>query len=242
MNKLPTARICDIVTDESTSWKDKVFLTFDIDWAHDEIISDTIDIVEAAGVSATWFVTHETPILERLRANPDFELGIHPNFNNLLNGNHNNGRTVEEIVDRLLELVPEAKSVRSHSMTQNSRLLQLFADKGLMFDCNHFIPIQSGMPLKPWALWNELVKVPHLWEDDAAFIYKDEISMPDILKFEGLKVFDFHPIHVFLNTMDSEHYESTRELHYQPSTLKQHRSKDPFGARSMLNALLSAAQ
>lgn len=67
-----------------TKLENTVFFTFDIDWACDEVLSDTIDIIEAAGVSATFFVTHQTTLLERLRANSAIELGVHPNFNTLL--------------------------------------------------------------------------------------------------------------------------------------------------------------
>lgn len=149
-----------------------IYLTFDIDWASDEVLSDTIELVEQADISATWFVTHDTAILSRLRANPKFELGIHPNFNFLFSGDFRNGRNVEEVLDKIHALVPEAKAVRSHSMTQNSRLMQLFVDRGLTYDCNHFIPEQSGIVLRPWLLWNGLIKVPHFWEDDAVCIYK----------------------------------------------------------------------
>ncbi|MBK6792139.1 MAG: hypothetical protein IPG80_06265 [Anaerolineales bacterium] len=59
--------ISSIVVNEELSWKDKIFLTFDIDWAHDDVLNDTIDLVEEANIAATWFVTHETPLLSRLR-------------------------------------------------------------------------------------------------------------------------------------------------------------------------------
>jgi hypothetical protein len=126
-------------------FEETLYLTFDIDWACDGVLADTIDLVEEADVCATWFVTHDTPLLKRLRENPKFELGIHPNFNNILAGRPDptNGKNAEETVVRLLSLVPEAKSVRSHSMTQNSTLLQIFFDKGLTHECNHFIPHHS---------------------------------------------------------------------------------------------------
>jgi len=73
---------------------------------------------------ATWFVTHDTPLISRLRTNSKFELGIHPNFDFLIQGEPRNGGNAQEVVARLLEIVPEAKSVRSHSMTQSSRLLK----------------------------------------------------------------------------------------------------------------------
>ncbi len=73
--------ISSIVVNEEHTWKDKIFLTFDIDWANDDVLNDTIDLIERSDIAATWFVTHDTPVLNRLRANPRFELGIHPNFN-----------------------------------------------------------------------------------------------------------------------------------------------------------------
>src|SRR5688572_22770431 len=84
-------RISEIRPDDEASWRDRIFLTIDIDWASDEVIADTAALVEEAGVAATWFVTHDTPQIGRLRANPLFELGIHPNFNFLLDGDGRNG-------------------------------------------------------------------------------------------------------------------------------------------------------
>lgn len=230
-------KISDIKISEESSWENRIFLSFDLDWAHDSVLSDTIDIVEHYDVCATWFVTHETPLLNRLRENPKFELGIHPNFNGLLEGNHSNGSNVEEVVIRLIKIVPEATAIRSHSLFQTSRLCQLFADLGMTHECNHLIPEQSKMTLKPWPLWNGLIKVPHYWEDDAVFLYNENSGFDEVLRRDGLKVFDFHPIHVFLNTENIERYNSCREFHYKPDLLAGHRY-DGFGTRSYLKQLL----
>lgn len=210
-------------------------LTFDLDWACDAVIHDTIDLVDQAGAPATWFVTHNTPTLDRLRANPKYELGIHPNFNPLLAGTNSPG--VEAVIDALLEIVPEAKSVRSHSMVQSSRLMDLFLNKGLTFDCNHFIPEQSKIELRPWRLWNGLVKVPHFWEDDATCIYINNSGINELVKRNGLKLFDFHPIHVFLNTEDLSLYEQTRAYHSDAKTLLAYRYSG-IGTRNYLKQLL----
>lgn len=201
--------IQSIVVEDNSTWKHKVFLTFDIDWVHDDVLSNTIDLVEQYGVSATWFVTHDTPVLERLRDNPAFELGIHPNFNFLLQGDDRNGSNAEEVVARLLAILPEARSVRCHSMTQNSNLLDLFLSKGLTHDCNHFIPEQINLHLKPWKLWNGLIRVPYFWEDDVACLYEQNTPILELQERSGLKVFDFHPIHIFLNTEHLDRYEKT---------------------------------
>lgn len=235
MNRFAT--ISSIVVENESTWEDRIFLTFDMDWAHDEVVADTIDLVEAAGVSATWFVTHKTPLLQRLRSNPSFELGIHPNFNFLLEGDDRNGRNVKEVIERLLAIVPRAASVRSHSMTQNTGLLDLFVWGGLTHDVNHFIPTQTGIELKPWKLWNELIRIPYNWEDDVHCMYGLTDEMSAFVNHAGLKVFDFHPIHVFLNTESLDRYEASRPLHKNPKELIKHRYEG-YGTRSRLLDLL----
>ena len=217
--------ISSIQTGTGTSWSTIPYLTLDIDWAHDDILADAIDLVEEYQVPATWFVTHGTPLLSRLRSNPDFELGIHPNFNFLLSGDDRAGRDVDEVVDRLLVIVPEAKCVRSHSTTQSSGLLDLFARRGMSHECNSFIPVQSGIELKPWRLWTGLTRVPYFWEDDVACLYGGEKAPPmsRLVGLAGIKVFDFHPVHIFLNTENMQRYEHTREWHGFPQQLLAHR-------------------
>jgi hypothetical protein len=234
------ATIKTITLLDETSWKDKVFITLDIDWCHDNILNDSIDLLEKYDVSATWFVTHDTPILYRLRENSNFELGIHPNFNFLLQGDIRNGRNSEEVVDRLMELVPDATSVRSHSMLQSSELFELFAQKGLTHECNHFIPAQSGINLEPWQLWNSMIKIPYFWEDDVACLYGDETAMSVLVQRSGIRVFDFHPIHVFLNTAHLETYEQTRGIHRVPEQLIKKRSPNSIGSREKFIDLLKA--
>ena len=226
--------ISSIQVENEESWREKIFLTIDIDWAHDEILLDTIELVEEAGVAATWFVTHETEVLERLRSNPYFELGIHPNFNFLLQGDARNGGNAGEVISNVVQMVPEATSVRSHSMTQSSVLLAEFKSVGITHDCNHFIPSHVGITLKPWHLWNGVIKVPYAWEDDLACEYGIGKSPLSQLNWQGINVFDFHPIHVYKNTESMERYERTRAIHQQPQELLQHR----FTGRGTRTSLL----
>lgn len=230
--------ISSINLDDSQSWQDPLFITLDIDWCHDDVLSYSINLLEQADASATWFVTHDTPLLERLRTNPKFELGIHPNFNFLLQGDGRNGRDAEEVVDRVLEIVPEATSVRSHSMTQSSVLLNLFYQKGLRYDCNDFIPFQENFQLRPYRIWNNLIKVPYSWEDDIACIKNEHCLEMITNRVEGLNVFDFHPIHIFLNTNDLSVYESTRDIHNLPDKLSRVRWQKE-GTQSWLEELLA---
>ena len=222
-----------------STWEDKIFLTFDIDWASDEVLSYTLDIIEKYNIKATFFVTHETPILDKMRINPNIELGIHPNFNPLLNGDFSYGRNIDEVIEYYKNIVPEAVSVRSHAMTQNSHILDTFDKFGLMYDCNTFIPISSKIELFPWKHWSEkLLKVPYCWEDDVHCVYNWEWNVKKLLDNKGLKVFDFHPIHIFLNTEKLDRYEKSRDSFNNFSKLKNKVNFSAYGTKDFFIELI----
>lgn len=233
-------RIAEVRIGDPLTWEGRTFLTLDMDWAHDAVMRDTHNILVEAAVPSTWFVTHDSPFLDELRADPSVELGIHPNFNKLLVGDYSNGRTVQEVIQRLLAVVPEAKSVRAHSLMQSSRILNAYLEAGLTHDATHLVEPSATQLLRPWRLWNSLVRVPIGWEDD--FSYAQNPVTPSLNHFwesdtYGMQQFNFHPIHVFLNTDSLNHYERTRPVHYRPEKLSMER-RPGAGVRSLLLTLL----
>lgn len=169
---LETGLIGEIDINDKSTWENKIFITFDVDWAHDEVIKHTSNILSESNIKATWFITHDTPILNELRENPLFELGIHPNFNPLLlNGSYEKGKNAKEIIQNILKFVPEAKSIRSHSLTQNSSLVQYYKELGLKYELNMLIHYQQNIPVVPFEHHSELIQVPHIWEDDVHMLY-----------------------------------------------------------------------
>jgi hypothetical protein len=239
--RMPFALISRIDPSDTTTWENRVFLTLDVDWASDDVFAHAIDLVDSLGARATWFITHDTPLLDRLRNSDRYEIGIHPNFNPLLfKGDTSLGSTPEEIVSRLLALVPGAKSVRSHSMTQSSWLLNLFRRLGLTHDCNSFVPVESSIALKPWRGWEGLVRVPYFWEDDLHAIGGEPWDVTATTRHRGLKVYDFHPIHLFLNTPTPGHYETARPLLSDLGRLQAMRHTGP-GPRTFLEELVRTA-
>lgn len=231
-------KVTDIDVGDPSSWEDRVFLTLDLDWAIDPAIALCLDVIEETGVAATLFVTHDTPLLERMRRNPLIELGLHPNFGPLLDGRAEHGATARTTLALLRDLVPEARAVRSHSMTQSSRLLELFKSIGLTHDCNHFIPAHAGIELRPYSHWNGMTRVPYFWEDDVDLIYGEGPTVLDLAVGPGLKVFDFHPIHVALNTQSIDHFETTRAAHRDWTELRSAASPDGGGVLGRFVALL----
>lgn len=219
-----------------SSWQDRVFVTFDIDWCSDEVLSYTLDIIEKYNIKATFFVTHKTNLLARMRANQNIELGIHPNFNPLLNGDFRYGNNIDEVIEYYKKIVPDALSIRSHSLTVNSHMLNAFEKHGLKYECNQYIPLNSNIKLYPYKHINSIIRVPHFWEDDLHCVYKDSWDIDTYLKYDGLKVFDFHPIHVFLNTEHLDRYENSREWHNSRDELLKH-IYNGFGIKSFLENL-----
>lgn len=195
----------------------EVFLTFDVDWASDEILQEVLDLMVEARVKSTWFITHDTPLLDFFRSHSDlFELGIHPNF---LDGT-THGNSEEEILKHLMDLVPEAEVVRSHSVFQSGQLLAKYAGlASIRLDSSIFLPEMSHIDLVTHLTPNgALSRIPIFWADDYELL-KSESDWNPVKYFNqpGYKVFLFHPIHIYLNTLNFQEYEEYKKTGYKDS-------------------------
>lgn len=184
--------------------KKKIFLTFDIDWASDILIKYTYDILKSENVKATFFVTHQSDFIQSIKDNTNIELGIHPNFNKLLNGQNSVGG-VEHVMNNIMRIVPGAKSTRSHALTQGS-LIQNMQKEYIKFDCNTYMDITSDILIKPYTNPFGTLCVPHFFEDDVNILYPNKLTVDDYLDYQGIKVFDFHPVHIGLNNDSMDRY------------------------------------
>lgn len=186
---------------------DEAVLTLDIDWAPDCTIDWIAQVLVARQVRATWFVTHVSAAVERLREHPDlFELGIHPNF---LSGS-SHGDTTDAVLAHCMALVPEASTLRSHALVQSTPILaRIMSETPISTDVSLYLPYTPHLrPVEYRVGGRALLRLPYFWEDD------DEMQQPErswrlgpLLQIgPGLKVFDFHPIHVYMNAVDMTPY------------------------------------
>jgi hypothetical protein len=184
-------------------------VTLDVDWAPDWAIDLCAETLARSGVKATWFVTHASAAVDRLRERPQlFELGIHPNF--LAGSTH--GETHDEVLAHCMELVPEAKSMRAHGLAQSSRLLQrVVHTTPIEIDLSIFLPYMPGIrPVLYTEGGSELVRLPYWWEDD----YEMELDPPRFGAAHiaegapGIRIVNFHPIHVALNSASMLNYRA----------------------------------
>ena len=187
-----------------------IVLTLDIDWAPDFVIASIAEMLSEAGVCATWFVTHDSPALDLLRNESEiFELGIHPN---LLPGS-TQGSIPTDVFGHCMEIVPEATAMRMHGLVQSGPLLDTALNETpIRIDLSLFLPRMPGIrPIDYERPGGILVRIPVFWEDR----YEMEVSRPSWrlgaeLLVPGLKVFSFHPIHVYLNSSLSVYDEVKR--------------------------------
>lgn len=227
-------KISTISLNDPDSWNNKVFFTFDVDWAHDEIIYDTLTILNSKNCKSTWFVTHKAEYLSPLSDDNNIEIGVHPNFNNLTS--LDSTKDSAEILTSVNSIAPKAISLRSHSLMQSERLIDQFYEAGYSHISNLFIPYSSGLIMTPFNLWNGITVVPHQFQDNVEI--KMNLNSLNSADFKlGFHVFNFHPIHIFLNTESLDRYERTRHLHQNPKELIKHRYQG-YGTRSRLIELL----
>ncbi len=232
-------KISAIDIDKASSWGGKVFITFDVDWVCDEILFDTLALIREHGnPCATFFVTHDSPLTQSLRDDATIELGLHPNFNPLLDNAEGPG--AEHIIQGLQEIVPEAVAVRSHSLTQSSWLCTRYEALGIKYECSCYLPFVDVGSIRPWQTLNGLTQVPHVWEDDVELMNNRlGVDFSSMISPEAGVVFDFHPIHIYLNTHSLGHYEVAKPFYHKPAALLQYRQNDHLGVRDKFIELLS---
>jgi hypothetical protein len=182
----------------------RLCITLDVDWAPEGALDVVLGKIRAAGVKCTFFATHASPLLQAAHG-ADIEVGLHPNFNDC-NGDF------DTPLRTLKDAYPEARGARSHSLFVSSHILQLYRKYGLQYESNNFMPMHQH--LHPVLRFPQFVSIPFYWSDDRLEVY--DFFDFDMLQLDapGLKVLNFHPIHVFMNTTSEAHYLSYK-AHYQ---------------------------
>lgn len=217
-------------------------LTFDVDWAPDWAIRKIAQVLIEKKVKSTWFITHDSKAIDELREQPElFELGIHPNL--LAGSTH--GKTEEQVLDHVLKIVPGAISMRTHGLFQTSNFLLKAYDRGISIDVSLFLPRAAGLCPHQYRLQHSrLWRVPYFWEDDMEMFEPEPIwDLSDKrLYVDGLKIFDFHPIHILLNTIVFSKYKQLTKIKslecWDEDFIKTHTNSDDPGPETLFMQLV----
>lgn len=184
--------------DEAWTGEPVLCLTCDVDWASEAAMAACLGLFDDLGVAATWFLTHDSPLLrERLDAGR-LHAGLHPNF---LPGS-SQGEGFEAVADSLLDILPGAECFRSHRYFDVTDTNLLLASRGLKYDSNLFSFLAK---LPPHRHFSGLVRFPCCFED-GTWLFQgrplDLAALQDFLFAPGLTVLSVHPMHMAMNSPD----------------------------------------
>ena len=179
----------------------KIQITFDMDWCPDFMIKNLIDILNKFNVKCIFFFTNKTKFLNLI--NKSHFVGLHPNFLNTHDINHQ-----IKILKSLSKQVPNTKFVRSHSLNMNTNLVfEMFKnfpnikyDFSILTYKSKFISKTSYDYLKV-----KINRINYNWEDSIA-IHDRNFNWSYLTYFGDMNIYNFHPIHIFYNTKNYEHY------------------------------------
>lgn len=225
-------------------WNKTVFLTFDMDWAVDGVLEDFYELLKKYGLTGTIHVTHRTGMLEAFRRDGILDLGIHPNYNPLLQPGGEGGSCIQ-VLEAIKEIVPEAVCIRSHALTNSGIIQREYEAIGIKYDLNTLIPAVEGMALYPFpSVVGDFKILPFIYEDDA-YMKLEKKSPADFFlsdKFVAPRIFNFHPIHLYLNTDRDETYENARPYFKDVEKLAAMKNTNNYGTRDFFVELVTSAQ
>lgn len=179
-----------------------IILTFDSDWVPPFILDDLARLLAEGDLRGTLFVTDK----EMNPAEGRLEVGLHPN----LMADSTQGKTPADVIAMLTAAHAGARSIRTHRLFWHGGLLSLLAKAGLRYDGSSAMPFHPG--LRPVRIGG-LLRLPIWWGDNLHLMEDlpcDRVELP-ALAAPGLKVFNFHPIHLYLNTVSLADYRATMQ-------------------------------
>lgn len=229
--------------------KDKypVSITLDIDWAPDFTVSHACNLLKKHGIPATIFATHASPILDEIKKDDNFEVGIHPNF--LVNSTHGNSFT--EVMEYIMSVVPESVCMRTHGLFQSSNLFFDIFDKYRSIKLDFSTLLYNNNAVVPYDFIKReegsITKIPYHWDDYASFSdMSNDLELIDlkIPKQATYQVFNFHPIHIFLNTCSIKMYNQFKKYlnksltHLERRDIEKYVNNRTYGSRKKLLKLI----
>lgn len=206
-----------------------IAITMDTDWADEAVVEWALALFVDKGIPVTVFTTGRYTCLDT--PHERVEVGLHPNLV---------GRDCfESAFEEVRKHYPDATGFRTHGLHESSNMLAWARQQGFGYDSNVLMWKQPG--IVPFHHPSGLMRIPMFWEDDDHFAYEEswETAALDI-ESPGLKVFDFHPIHLRLNTAEASQYSRAREDNFSPEAIGRATSHDnDRGVRAMALNLIN---
>lgn len=132
---------------------------------------------------------------------------------------------------------------RSHALVSSSHITKTLYDCGIRYELNCYIEPCKGICVYPW-LFQGVLQVPFFYEDDV-YLLANNNNRPQFYLDHSIRmyrVFNFHPIHLFLNSESLERYERIREDYHNFSILKKNVNNMSYGIFDFFKELAESAK
>jgi 2-polyprenyl-3-methyl-5-hydroxy-6-metoxy-1,4-benzoquinol methylase len=181
------------------------------------------------------FATHRTDVFANFS---NLQIGIHPNF---LSGS-THGESIEEVVDHMFEIFPDAETYRSHAYFDNQKISELMAERGIKYDANICTYLQEN--LTPLQHCHGSLRFPSFFDDNVHWFHNGSWDFEEYRKeffTPGLKIINFHPYPIALNIPDIDYYNRNRDVFsgITPELIEERRY-NAKGPRNFMIQLLEA--
>lgn len=207
----------------------KFIMTLDQDWANDYLMKFTYDLLFEYDINATIFYTNKEFDIPK-----NVDIGLHPNFTKGIN-------SLESTFEELYECYENISTIRSHALYNNEYLRDVYYKFNITKQSNYMMLFQDDIKsVKVSKITNEYplyfmdMYYLHIFDKVNSFDYIDASIKQSK---SGLKIFDFHPIHLFLNTPSTEYYKSCKKYYHETKKLKEYINKTEYGVLDLFKDL-----
>jgi hypothetical protein len=184
-----------------------ICLSFDTDHMNEQQMAEFLSANEFVG-KGTFFCTQRYECL----AGTGHEVGPHPFLDP--------GSDWDKELTRKREEFPLAKGWRSHSCVFSNMLAVWLGRNGYEYASTHDQFGRAGMvpTWHNWGMWHLPIYYMDTMDFSAGRFSRgpnrapfDRALIREAIETQGLYVFDFHPIHIMLNTPNAEYYLGRRD-------------------------------
>jgi hypothetical protein len=172
-----------------------VSLTFDTDNCPELAIEFVQERLERHGLAGTFFCTQRYELLR-----DPHEAATHPFLREFYKLDE-----MFDPLDRLMEQIPEAVGNRCHQLTCNGALYRRLGEVGFLYDSGW--PMYMHNDIRPIRLHTGILELPIFYAENLIIEHGMTEAFLAGLRAPGLKVFLFHPVHVFHNSNQKTFYE-----------------------------------
>jgi hypothetical protein len=166
-------------------------MTCDTDWCTPIQLQEAIRIF--GDIPVTYFSTGGYKVLDEIALETPKSVCPHPN----IEGKHHKSCEFENKLMKALNEYPQAEGYRCHGHTDSAWIQMKMKELGYTWESNMCCHLETG--LKPMTMFSGLVRLPVWLEDDVWMDggKQDGIrEMRKALDTNGMKVFNFHPVHI----------------------------------------------